>query len=623
MDVIKKQWNTIFQYRFWVLSVFVFILTSVVFYLCSSKLAADIAARTKNLDETYEKITAVSSAVPKHPNAFSHAQMDKGVGELEKDILEAWRIQFKNQIPLMVWPKGAFSLESTRKIFTELRPVEKYIDFPLTTNLPAPYNRITLNDRNVYKQYIGPEFASVSKRIGTEWKAKLGGGSSSGYGGGAMEGGMGGGGGYPGGSGLSDGSGGGVYPGGNGGTSLGNQIPDLVRWSVTSQQSLLEQVAPWYKRSAAPSILDIYYTQEDMWLLTGIMEIIRKTNGDSRENFETVVREIEWIRMGKFASRNAGVLSKLQSAGMTGGGYGGYGEGGMGGGEMGMGSMGEGAGEMGMGKGSMGGMGMGEGAGDMGGSMGMGEVSSGGEGGFSGSGGSGGESGGGALARDPADGRYISFATESLFQPRKGAELREAIRSISPSNAVDAVAKRVAIRLRLKVDPSRITRLIAECGNADLMLEVYQVRLNTDPAPVSGGGGGGGYGGGGYGGGGDSGFGGGEGMSVGGGMSIGGGMSGGGMSGGGMSIGGGMSGGEMGMPGGMGGMTGDGSGGGYGGAPGAANSGAPLSEVSVEIFGLIYLYNPADPAALGTVLTAEKPSDQATVTAGAPNSGSQ
>ncbi len=608
MDVIKKQWNTIFQYRFWVLSVFVFILTSVVFYLCSSKLAADIATRTKNLDETYEKITTVSNAVPKHPNAFSHVQMDKGVGELEKDILEAWRIQFKNQIPLMVWPKGAFSLESTRKIFTELRPVEKYIDFPLPTNLPAPYNRITLNDRNVYKQYIGPEFASVSKRIGTEWKAKLGGGSSSGYGGGSMEGGMGAGGGYPGGGGLSDGGGGGGYTGSTGGMALGNQIPDLVRWSASSQQALLEQVAPWYKRSAAPSILDIYYTQEDMWLLTGIMEIIRKTNGDSRENFETVVREIEWIRMGKFASRNAGVLSKLQSAGMTGGGYGGYGESGMGGGEMGMGmgSMGEGAGEMGMGKGSMGGMGMGEGAGEMSGSMGMGEGSSGGEGGY---GGSGGESGGGAVARDPADGRYISFATEAQFQPRKGAELREAIRSISPSNAVDAVAKRVAIRLRLKVDPSRITRLIAECGNADLMLEVYQVRLNTDPAPVSGGGG---YGGGGYGGGGDSGFGGGGGMSPGGGMSIGGGMSGGGMSGG-----------EMGMPGGMGGMPGEGSGGGYAGAAGAVNSGAPLSEVSVEIFGLIYLYNPADPAALGTVLTAEKPSDQSTVTAGASNSGSQ
>ena len=604
MDVIKKQWNTIFQYRFWILSVFVFILASVAFYLCSSKLAADIAARTKNLDETYEKITTVSSAVPTHPNPFSHAQMDRGVGELEKDILEAWRIQFKNQIPLMVWPKGAFSLPSTRDIFTKLRPVEKYIDFPLPTNLPAPYNKITLNDRNVYKQYIGPEFASVSKRIGTEWKAKLGGGNSSQYGGSSMEGGMGGAGGYSSGGGSSEVGGG--YPGSIGGASLSNQIPDLVRWTATSQQALLEQVAPWYKRSAAPTILDIYYTQEDMWLLTGIMEIIRKTNGDSRENFETVVREIEWIRMGKYASRNAGVLSNLPAAGMTGGGYG---DGGMGGG---YGGMGEGSGtEMGMGMG----MGMGEGssgggdAGMMGSGMAEGSGGGeGGEGGYGGYGGSGGEAGGAANARDPADGRYISFATESLFQPRKGAELREAIRSINPSNAVDAVAKRVAIRLRLKVDPSRITRLIAECGNADLMLEVYQVRLNTDPAPVSGGGGGG-YGGGGYGGGGSSG-----GMD--GGYGGGGEM---GMPGGGGS----MPGGEMGMPGAMGGMSGEGSGSGYPGAPGAANSGAPLSEVSVEIFGLIYLYNPADPTALGTVLTAEKPSDSATTTAGASNAGNQ
>ena len=74
-----------------------------------------------------------------------------------------------------------------------------------------------------------------------------------------------------------------------------------------------------------------------------------------------------------------------------------------------------------------------------------------------------------------------------------------------------------------------------------------------------------------------------------------------------------------GMGGGMGGMmTGEGSGGGYSGAPGAAKSEAPLSEVSVEIFGLIYLYNPADPAALGAVLA-----DQTTTTVGTSNSVNQ
>ena len=184
MDVIKKLWNTIFQYRFWILSVLVFFMASVVFFICNSKLAADIAARTKNLDETFDKIKTVSAAVPTHPNSHSHAQMDKGIRVLEKDILEAWHRQYQRQIPLMVWPRGAFSSESTREIFNKLRPVEKYIDFPLPTPMPQPYARITPNDRQVYKQYIGPEFKSVSKRIGTEWKAQLGAGSASGYAGG-------------------------------------------------------------------------------------------------------------------------------------------------------------------------------------------------------------------------------------------------------------------------------------------------------------------------------------------------------------------------------------------------------------------------------------------------------
>ena len=225
---------------------------------------------------------------------------------------------------------------------------------------------------------------------------------------------------------------------------------------------------------------------------------------------------------------------------------------------------------------------------------------------------SGGGDGGGVvdsgMGMDPADGRYISFAAESEFQPRKGAELRDAIRTISPSNAVDAVAKRVSVRMRLKIDPAGLSRLIAACGSAELMLEVYQVRLNTDAAPdIAMGGGGGGFGGAemsGYGGGGGGGK---SGMSMSGGP-------------------GGMGGGPGGMGGGMGGMSEDGygpssggGGGGYGGAMGQATTlqDAP-AEVSVEIFGLIYLYNPANIVTLGTDLIAEK-SDQVPATSTAPS----
>ena len=556
MDVIKNQWKIVVRYQFWILSILVLVAAASVYYLTSSSLSALIAARTAKLTSTFEQVNTISSAVPTHPNVHSHAQMDKVVGMLESDIQEAWRLQFKNQIPLMVWPINAFNESSTHEIFTTLRPVEKYIDFPLPARLPAPYDRITLNDRKVYKEYIGPEFKAISKKIGSEWKARLGGTATSAYGGGTEN--------------AMGGMDGGAYPS-MGSTAITNVSADLVRWSVTSQQTLLQQVVPWYNMPA-PSILEIYYTQEDMWLLTGIMEIIKKANGDARENHEAVVREVEYIRMGRHVSRNAGVLTPLPSAASAGAGYGSA---------SGMDSM-----DGGKGMTSGGGLSSGQGV-DM----------------MSGDGGGGGGGGGGGVAdasngMDPADGRYISFAAESYFESRKGAELREAIRTISPSNAVDAVAKRVAVRMRLKIDPAGLSRLIAACGSAELMLEVYQVRLNTDPAPdIAMGGGGGSYASGGadmsgYGGGGKSGM---------------------GLSGG------------PGGPGSMGGMgedsygPGSSGGGGYGGAMGQATTlqDAP-AEVSVEIFGLIYLYNPANIVTLGSDLIPEK-SEQVPATSAAPS----
>ena len=55
---------------------------------------------------------------------------------------------------------------------------------------------------------------------------------------------------------------------------------------------------PWYARTAPPTIHEIYYTQEDIWILRGLMDILANTNSEAKENFQAVVREIEWIRWG-------------------------------------------------------------------------------------------------------------------------------------------------------------------------------------------------------------------------------------------------------------------------------------------------------------------------------------
>ena len=498
---------------------------------------------------------------------------------------KAWQSQYDRQAKLLVWPAKAFPPRTKAlEIFKSLRPVEQYVDFPVDKTL-APINEITKNDLDTYKRYIGPEFAEVSKIIGTTWKAKTEAMAAPG-GSGSMGGGMGGMG-MPGGSdGYGEGSGGygtmgAGYGGGSGYGGAGSNNSDnkdLVIWSAASQQELLSQILPWYKLPTPPSVLDVYYTQEDMWLLTGIMEIIRATNLGAVENFQTKVREIEWIRMGRYANRDAGTLMANP---VSGGGYGGMGmdAGGMGGlgGMGGMGGYGsevssEGSGiGMGMGSSESGG----EGMGGMG-SFGM-------EGGMGGMGGTGGQT------RDPADQRYVSFAADKEFESVIGADLRSAIKNISAANAVDAIAKRIPIRMRLKMDPNHLHTLIEACGNANLMLEVYQVRLNTPAAPSSGSGGGGGYGAGGMG-------------MVG-------------MPGGGDGMD--NPGGSMGYGGGSGGGYGSG---GYGGEGGMSHAPKPLTEVSVEIFGLIYLYNPVNIGNLGSD-TVDAPVTQAPGQVPASNSG--
>ena len=214
------------------------------------------------------------------------------------------------------------------------------------------------------------------------------------------------------------------------------------------------------------------------------------------------------------------------------------------------------------------------------------------------------------VAMDPANYRYV----DNEYHPLPAQRVREAMRAGTPEDAFLVVAKRMPIRLRLIVDQRKLHRLLAEFGNSALPVEIRQVRVNR--AGSSGGGMMGGYGGGSYG------------SSYGGGYSEEMGSYGGGM---GEMMGAGSSGGYdygsesetgYGMPTpqygseegyGMGGMT---YGGDYGSTTGAnikdrkEVSSTTNYDVPVEVYGIIYIYNPVDEQKLGI----EQPPSHAGVT---------
>ncbi|MFN5230421.1 MAG: hypothetical protein ACK41S_01695 [Planctomycetota bacterium] len=538
MDDLKRQIKEIAKYSFWIISGLVLLLSSVIFYLTSTSMYSSISQRISTVNGVFSKINEVGGKAATHPNELSHKEMEKRLEGLVSDVDQAWQFQYERQKDFLTWPQNAFQYPKVHEIFDSLRPFEKRVAFPLPEPITAPLDQITVQDRKVYKDYIEPEFPALAKRIGSTWKFVLDQKSMT-----------------PGGNGFEPPSGiGGFGPpglGGLGGAQAGklDDTKDLVRWSEASQKELISTAMPWYARTSPPTVHEIYYTQEDIWILRGLMDILANTNSEAKENFQAVVREIEWIRWGAKASRDAGSLSAGGAAG---------GAGGMMGGMMGGGPPADYAG----------------GGGGGGPPAGYGGMGGGGKGSLV-------PAAAAVRAKDPADGRYV----DTSFKPLTGTQLRGAMNLQNATDAVIGVAKRIPVRMRLKIDESQLGRLITECGNGKMMLEVLQVRYNTQAASTGAtagfGGGGGGFGGDGSGEGGPPNA---AGLGTG--------------SGAGAGVGDGASEPES-----------DGDGGGSGGMPGmpglggGAASRSTNGEVPIEIFGLIYLFNP--PASLSSTKTAE------------------
>jgi hypothetical protein len=146
---------------------------------------------------------------------------------------------------------------------------------------------------------------------------------------------------------------------------------------------------------------------------------------------------------------------------------------------------------------------------------------------------------------DPVFERYVDVN----YDPLAPESLRTAATSADPTVAIYAVAKRIPVRLRLYIDQRRLQDLLANCGNHEIPVEVRQVRINCA-----------------------------EGLSGGSGGAIraGGGEYGGAPSGGGNS---------RRRPSGMGGVT--------------NQSDENTQNVEVEVYGIVYIYNPPNEQLLG------------------------
>lgn len=208
-----------------------------------------------------------------------------------------------------------------------------------------------------------------------------------------------------------------------GGSAAGARPTDGVTWNVANQQNIYNRHFDWSNQPyQAPNTLQVLYAQEDLWVLRALMDIIRQVNGGIGQT-DPAIPYIEFIRIGKSA--------RLTQTELGGGGDARGGEGPEPGGPA--------------------------------------ELR---QPGVALEGGRGSET---AAVTDPADGRYVDMNNV----PLSGEQLRGTTGgAVDTEQSTLAVAKRMPVQMRLQIKQTELNRLLIECGNSPMKVEVQKLDFN-------------------------------------------------------------------------------------------------------------------------------------------------
>ncbi len=403
MDQVRAIARVLWTQRFWVLSVICAIVGAVCWNMASTDISAQFTKRKGVIDGAFRDVSAIRSEAV-HPNDDVNAG-DLEQAKLQRNFVRAvWSELYQSQrSKVLYWPK------SLGDDFVTKIEGKKFGD------------KISSGMRDRYLNYIETRFDALLEIVQAKKIAE----------GGAR----GGGGGYGG-----EFGGGGYGGGGTSGVDGEEEDDYLVQW--LDQGKLQKKL--YFK--AKPSAMQVWVTQEDLWVYETLLDVIAKANkerGATRPD-NTAVRVIVALEVGSAAAakgKSAGRVYIPKSIdGAAGGEYGGEFGGGYGG-------------EFGGGD-------------DFGG--GYGEEMGGGYGG--GYGGEFGGGGGGASDTALLENRYLD--AEGNPDPAASGTFGT------------TEFRQLPIRMTLMMDQRYIPQVLIECANAALPVEVKQLRVNPSKSSM-------------------------------------------------------------------------------------------------------------------------------------------
>jgi hypothetical protein len=466
MDQVRKILGWLKRQHFWVLSVIVALVAVGCWWNAAGTLKAQYKANEGAINGKFGSIEGLQSKAFL-PNDVVNQQQAEETKEQLAEVAKTWQQLYDRQREnVLEWPKDLSpefrARVETLKFGDEIEPVELLID---------------------YQNYAQLYFPELPKIVGARVMREEEMGTGGGYGG------------YSGG-GYGRGEGGGYGGGGYGyGRGEGGQDPSMMLEEDTN-----DYICQWLDQARVreklrfptrPSSMKVWVTQEDLWVYKTLLTVIKNTNeaaGATRMS-NAAVRVIHGLEVGQEAagsSRSPGRIYMPPAAAVAAGSEG----------MLGMEGGAVGAPEGASGYGEYGGVGM---DGAVGAPVGRDGYGGAGEG-----------------AMSPEVEKSLLLSYRYLGDDGKPAPYGGG--AMDPAMAVDPTAAapesgsladlgsrefmRLPIRMSLHMDQRYLARLITECSNQPLQVEVQEVRINPADFGTSSGTGagyGGGYGGGGYG----------------------------------------------------------------------------------------------------------------------------
>ena len=434
MDQLKDILGILKKHHFWVICGVLVIIGFGTWYSASAALKNEEKINRGKWEDAKKKADAltgqgVETGVGiKHPNDETFAETNKLIDQLKKNVKEAWEAQYQKQKDILVWPESL--PPQFRAAVDPLRPIEKLVTFDPGATPPTPTDQeISIDLCEMYRNFITGHLPTLADRIGAKWGATAAAGNRS-FGGAAESS-----------EGSYDSS---AFDSSRGGASDSSDPNIIVDWSTANQSAILQKISYYpgqESKGNVPTTLQLLYAQEDLWVISSLLDIIKRTNGDVDGQWQAKIKQVRSILIGADAKPPSSSVMRLAG-----------------------GTRGNNTGN--------------EGAPSNQGQPGQSRT---------------------AQVFDPAEGRYVN----NEYQPLSAADLRSTYttKTPRPEEAYLSVAKRMPIRLNLVMDQRAITKLLVECGNSPLPVEVRQVRIASRRAGnTSGGqssfGGGGGFGGG-------------------------------------------------------------------------------------------------------------------------------